>query len=79
MSPAEDGDEVGEELVLLSPAGTKTHHMRGTEERTGGPAKVFFSIFYIYFFLLVKKERFSLTWLSIVYIKCTNFSKMVFN
>lgn len=27
----------GEELVLLSPAGTKTHHMRGTEEETVEP------------------------------------------
>lgn len=34
VSPAEDGDGVGEELALFSPAGTKTHHMRGTEERT---------------------------------------------
>lgn len=41
VSPAEDGDEVGEELVLLSSAGTKTHHMRETEERTMRPAFVF--------------------------------------
>lgn len=38
VSPAEDGDGVGEELALFSPAGTKTHHMRGTEERTFWPA-----------------------------------------
>lgn len=42
MSPAEDGDEIGEELVLLSPAGTKTHHMRETEDRAIGLTAAFF-------------------------------------